>query len=895
MKIQFDASQNFQRHAIDAVLDLLEGQPLASTSVELGRENIVGTTLAHLGYGNALALGRDQLLANVQAIQRRNNLPVGDTLAVTPSGRDDDPRGGIPHFSVEMETGTGKTYVYLRTIFELHRRYGFSKFVIAVPSVAIREGVKTAIDLTRDHFSAIYDNLPVDTWVYDGEQTHRIRQFAQNNRLQIMIINVDAFNKAQNVMFKAMDKLSDRRPIDFLRATFPIVIVDEPQNFEAENRQNAIKELYPLCTLRYSATHRNPYNLVYRLGPATAFNLRLVKRIEVDSVTEEGDQNRPFIAVEKVDVKPSLHAKLKIDVQGKDGPKRKVVTIKKKGIDLFDLSGKREQYRNYVVTEIDAGAGFVAFGNGVRLPVGESQGDRRDDVMRVQIRETVRAHFEREQALAKALPTGVRMKVLSLFFIDRVANYADEDGKLRRWFVEEYTALAREPRFQALASHPLEQVHRGYFAKDRSGFKESREGRDTAADDEAYELIMKDKERLLDPDEPLRFIFSHSALREGWDNPNVFQICTLNESRSELKKRQEIGRGLRLPVMSTGERCQNERLNVLTVVANESYREFAAGLQSEILEETGDRLPTGAIENKRDRRKLGLRADWREKNSAFVALWERIKHKTRYSVRYETARLIEAACLRMREMPKIAPPKIVVQMASLEIRDDGIDETVFALRDQAVSGRDRVPDLLGYLQRATEVTRKTLARILIDSGRIDEALVNPQEFLDQAARCINAAKNELILDGIQYHKMEETDAFWEMERFEFKDGHEETPETYVTRLVYTDKSVYDAVEVESNVEREFAEALQGRRDIKFFLKLPRWFQISTPLGHYTPDWAIVLDRDEKERVYFVRETKGSTEEGELRGDELGKIHCGKRHFDVLGVDFAVVTSADEVR
>ena len=596
MKIQFDSTQEYQQQAITSVVDLFVGLPLAQSKFEVNLQAAAELT-GELGRGNLLTLSDEALLDNVREVQQLNSLPVSDTL----DGR---------NFSVEMETGTGKTYVYLRTIYELYSRYGLSKFVIVVPSIAIREGVKSSIRLMRNHFAALYDNTPMQEQVYDSKQVSKLRGFATANTLQVLILNIQAFDKASTIMQKDNDRMSGRRPIDFLQATCPIVIMDEPQNMESPSAKKAIASLNPFCTLRYSATHRNRYNLIYRLSPVKAYDLNLVKKIVVNSVIEEGDFNRPFIAVESITAtKAKVTAKLKIDTQTATGVVRKSVNVRGDE-NLRGLSGGREVYDGYVIDEIDAGNGYVRFTNGTRIDTGEQQGADRDAVMRAQVRETVREHFEKELKIHRSLSAGARLKVLSLFFIDRVANYALADGKIRRWFVEAYQEYAARPEYAVLPSLPVAEVHDGYFAEEKGVAKDSQEGRDTQADDTAYHKIMQDKERLLSLDEPLRFIFSHSALREGWDNPNVFQICTLNETRSEVKKRQEIGRGLRLPVDETGFRVRDANINRLMVIANESYNDFAAQLQKEIKDDTGEEF-TGRIENKRERRKANLIPDWR--------------------------------------------------------------------------------------------------------------------------------------------------------------------------------------------------------------------------------------------------------------------------------------------
>ncbi len=871
MKIRFDGNQAYQLDAVNAVLDLFDGQPLAAGAFEFSLSNERGLP-SELGIGNELMLDEAALLANLRKVQVRNGIAAADFL------------DGL-NFSVEMETGTGKTYVYLRTIHELHQRYGLQKFIIVVPSVAIREGVLANLRLTQTHFKTLYGNVPIDCWAYDSRQFSLLRQFAAASNLQVLVINIDAFNKTgNNVIHKENDRMSGRKPIEFIQAANPIVIMDEPQNMESEQAKTAIASLNPLCTLRYSATHRNLYNLIYRLDPVKAYDLKLVKRIEVDSVLDDPDFNQPFIQLSSiVATRTKITAKLAIDINTNGSPRRDTIAITAGGIDLFDKSGGRENYRGLIVDEISAEHQYLRFTNGLVLNVGQTHGGRADDVMRVQIRETIREHFEKELRVRTILPEGQRLKVLSLFFIDRVANYVPEDGKIRRWFVEAYQEIAAMPKFRELASMPVEKVHNGYFAVAKGVAKDSNGA--TLADDEAYELIMRDKERLLSMGEPLRFIFSHSALREGWDNPNVFQICTLNETRSEIKKRQEIGRGLRLPVMETGERCFDPNINRLTVIANESYEEFARKLQTEIEEECGVSFES-RISNKKERRVAKLRPGWRL-NEDFRALWMRIKHRTRYAVDYQPSALIEKAAARLRESDKIEPARIVVQRAGVDMDSKGLSTTLLAVNQARADYQDNViPDLLGYLQGKTELTRSTLAEILIRSGRLGEVRRNPQQFLDQALNAITAELHNLMINGIKYERINGNE--YEMLLFEKNEIA-----GYLSNMIEVDNSIYDAVVWESEVERRFAEAMSTREDIKMFLKLPPWFKVETPIGTYNPDWAIVKEGEEK--IYLVRETKGTRDQIALRGSEWDKIQCGKAHFQSLGVDFEHVVSASEIQ
>ncbi len=582
MKIQFSGNQQYQLDAIQATVDLFEGQPLAGGAFEFRYESLTGLALTEFGCGNQVVLSPEAILGNLQAVEQRNLIENSDKLESM-------------DFSVEMETGTGKTYVYLRTLYELNVRYGFTKFVIVVPSVAIREGVLSSLRLTREHFQALYGNLPVDAWVYDSAQVSRLRQFAGSNQMQVLVINIDAFNKKDiAVIHNDRDSMSGRKPIEFIQSTRPIVIIDEPQNMESEKAKEAIASLNPLCTLRYSATHRNLYHQIYRLDPVRAYDLRLVKRIEVASIVDMPEFSKPYIALKAINTGRSLTAKIEIDVTRDKAAERRTITARH-GQDLFELSNEREAYRGHLIRNIDAGLKKIEFANGVEVQVGEQSGANADALMRTQIRETVREHLEKELRVL-SLPEGQRLKVLSLFFIDRVANYAAEDGKIRRWFVEAYEELRASPRYAKLPALSVDAVHNGYFAQDKGKPKDTSGA--TKADDDAYELIMRDKERLLSLEEPLRFIFSHSALREGWDNPNVFQICTLNETRSPMRKRQEIGRGLRLPVRENGERCTDLFVNKLTVVANESYKDFASALQNDFEEECGISFG-GRIENAR--------------------------------------------------------------------------------------------------------------------------------------------------------------------------------------------------------------------------------------------------------------------------------------------------------
>ncbi len=594
MKLKFDPTLDYQQDAISAVVGVFEGQPLAQSSFEISPVAGNGLEISELGIGNKLTLTDAEILANVHQLQETNNIEKVTGL----QGRE---------FSIEMETGTGKTYVYLRTIFELSRHYGLRKFIIVVPSIAIREGVLKNIEITREHFRTLYDNAPFDCFVYDSKRLGKVRQFATSNQVQIMVINIQSFQKdvvnkdtremtdnelkKLNVINRENDRMSGRRPIEFIQATNPVVIIDEPQSVDnTEKSQHALRNLNPLVTLRYSATHRNPHNLLYRLDPIKAYDLRLVKRIEVASVRSDDNFNDAYVKLLDTDNKKGIRARVEIH-QEKNGATRLVRLWVKQGDDLYVKSGKRGLYRDgYIIQNIDCTPGmeYIEFNTGKYLVSGQEIGGLNDEIMKTQVYETVEQHFKKERLLK-----GKGIKILSLFFIDRVANYrfynednVSELGKIGRWFEAAYREAVTKPIYKNLIPFGATEVHNGYFSQDKRGHVQDTSGK-IAADGDTYNLIMRDKERLLDPDEPLRFIFSHSALREGWDNPNVFQICTLNETRSFEKKRQEIGRGLRLPVNCNGERVHDETINRLTVIANESYEAFARTLQREFEDDFG--------------------------------------------------------------------------------------------------------------------------------------------------------------------------------------------------------------------------------------------------------------------------------------------------------------------
>ncbi len=983
MKLKFDPSLEYQQNAVNAVIDVFSGQPPAQSNFEISAAAGSGMLLTELGVGNCITLNDEQLLKNVKKIQGKNNIDETSVL----QGR---------NFSVEMETGTGKTYVYLRSIFELSKKYGLKKFIIVVPSVAIREGVLKSIEIMKDHFLTLYDNVPFDYFVYDSKKLGRVRQFATSNQLQIMVINIQSFSKdvadkdigkmtddelkKLNIINRENDRMSGRKPIEFIQSVNPIVIIDEPQSVDNTLKAKcAVENLNPITTLRYSATHRNPYNLLYKLDPVRAYDLRLVKRIEVASIRANENFNEAYVKLLKIDNKKGIKAQVEIHQKKGDSVKPAKMWVKQ-GDDLYVKSGKREIYCDgYIVQNIDCtpGTEYIEFNSGKFLELGQGIGDLGDDIMKAQVQETVEQHLKKERVLRNK-----GIKVLSLFFIDKVANYRiyNEDkttslGKIGQWFEEAYkklTAKLYEDFAPKALGHDIDKIHNGYFSQDKAGqWKDSTE-RGSKHDDDTYHLIMRHKEQLLNPKEPLRFIFSHSALREGWDNPNVFQICTLNETASVEKKRQEIGRGLRLPVNEHGDRIHDENINRLTIIASESYEDFAKSLQNEFeedlgikfgciekiafskitrinenggeeaigqdestkiwskLEQSGYISKSGEIQGKfdpknphfelkisekyndiknaiinkmndfiyinrvvnaRDRRTLKFSKEV-YLSAEFKALWDKIKQRTRFRVAFDTEELIECAAKYIKNLDEIKQARIAMTKADIGISDTGVSTD----REQEGGRYDIsevivLPDLLAYLQEETELTRQTLVDILKRTERLAEFKINPQRFMTLTASKISEALHDLIIKGIQYEKI--ADSSWEMNRI--NDEANNGIVRYLDNLYEVqnqEKSLFDTIEFDSKVEKEFAENLDNNEYVRLFVKLPSWFKIDTPIGSYNPDWAFVTHRNE--RLYFVRETKSTLDDKELSIYEKQKTSCGKRHFETIDVDYKVVTKLADV-
>ena len=963
MKLKFDPSLEYQGHAIDAVVGVFDGQPIAQSSFEISQTTGgLGLVQTELAIGNAVTLEAEKILENVRAIQEQHDIEMVPEL----QGMD---------FSIEMETGTGKTYVYLRTIFELNQKYGFKKFIIVVPSIAIREGVLKSIEMMEEHFRTLYDNVPFKPFVYDSKKLEKVNAFAKDNSLQIMIISIQSFQREANIFNQEHERSYGYRPSDLVKAARPILIIDEPQNMEGERSAEAIRNLEAVATLRYSATHKNFYNLLYKLDPVRAYDLRLVKQIEVASIRSDDSFNDAYVKLLQTDNTNGIKAQVEIHKLKRRGDVGTSKIWVKSGHDLFIKSGEIELYREgYMVQNIDCtpGAEYLEFNQGKFLELGQEMGGMGDDIMKAQVYEAVEQHLKKECALK-----GKGIKVLSLFFIDKVANYRvyNEDrttalGKIGQWFEEAFAELTERPRYKDLIDRPVEKLHGGYFSQDRQGRAQDTSG-STKDDEYTYNLIMRKKESLLDPEEPLRFIFSHSALREGWDNPNVFQICTLNETKSQDKKRQEIGRGLRLPVNRKGERVHDKHINRLTIIANESYEDFARTLQIEFEQDFGitfgkvDTIafsklvrPSDAEENaigqgtsksiweslvangyltgegeitdkfdpKNPHFELVLPEEFAELRPAvvdaiqsrlfknrvvnarerhtikfnkhvqlspeFEELWSRIKHRTRYRVQFDTAELIKKAVKRIDALEPIQPVRLSMTRVGVDITDAGVQaEQILEQRTRDASPVKVLPDLLAYLQKETELTRHTLVKILKKSGKLAEFKVNPQAFMTAVGREIGRALHDLMLEGIQYEKLSSQE--WEMSRI--KPESETELIRYLNNLYEVqnkDKSLFDFIEFDSEVEKQFAKDLDNNENVKLFVKLPHWFKIDTPIGPYNPDWAFVTEREE--RLYFVRETKSTLDSEERHTKENQKITCGRRHFEALGVDFDVVTKLSEV-
>ena len=903
MKFRFDATQEYQLAAIEAVCGLLEGQAYVRSKLIIPDDGACFTV------ANRLDLSGDTLLKNLHTVQENTGIEADDGLRLItgtlpddgPDGRDSAVR--FPNFSVEMDTGTGKTYVYLRTAMEMFRRFGLRKFIIVVPSVAVREGVYKTLQVTEAHLNALYDNPPYRYYVYDSANLSQVRQFALSDGLEIMVMTIDAFARAENVIRQLTDRLQGERPLSLIQASRPVLILDEPQNMESDNRIAALASLHPLFALRYSATHRNPYNLIYRLTPYDAYRQGLVKRIEVASVIEEDNQNQPFLRLDEITIqskKPA--ARLRVHKLMKSGAiTETVLTIK--GDDDLEKKTRRVDYQGYVVEEISYGGQFVRFANNVELRIGQAVGVEQEALFEAQLRYTIEEHFRKQARFRNE-----RIKILSLFFIDKVDNYVAEDGVIRKLFDRAFNELkASYPEWR---DRNPEDVRCAYFAtkSKRSGSVEYLDTTGTSkADEEAFSLIMQRKEDLLSFEEPVSFIFSHSALREGWDNPNVFQICTMREVGSDTERRQQVGRGVRLPVNQEGERIQDERINVLTVVASETYERFVAELQSEIEAEYGKDGTPPKPPDARKKTTLRLRKAHMLKPE-FKELWDRIRHKTRYAVTVDSHRLVEDILPEL-DSAAIRKPRVSISKAEVIANDN---DTFEALTQSGARtaidlvGRYPLPNLVEIMENLMEntsppmrVSRRTLLEVFRRTGSRAVALDNPHEFATVAVGIVKNKLSEQLVEGIRYERLDE---WYEMTLFDSE------IETWADHIVpSTERNgaggthIYDGVPFDSEtIEKPFIEALEKRKDVKLYIKLPSWFTVATPIGAYNPDWAIVMENPDggDDLLYLVRETKGTLDIDALRPDEKRKILCGRKHFrDTLEMGqtgYRVITEAEQL-
>lgn len=1032
MKLQFK-EQEFQLQAVKAVTDCFAGQPRETNrfTLERSKELIrkakaasIGQTdmdmevMETIGYRNrAIQITEEQLLANIKGVQHQNEIPESDNL--------ERPKGlklGY-NLTIEMETGTGKTYTYIRTMYELHQLYGWSKFIIIVPSIAIREGVYKSFQVTQDHFQELYGHR-IAPFIYNSGRPQDIESFAADNRISVMIINTQAFNakgKDARRIYMELDQFASRRPIEIIAQTNPILIIDEPQSVDGDKTLESMQDFRPLFTLRYSATHKNEYNKVYRLDALDAYNKKLVKKIQVKGITLKGSTGTTgYLYLEQIQLSTSKPPVAIVEYEKRSGTSVKRVREKlEKGVNLFELSGEMPQYKNWIIQEVDGYFNKMII-NGQEVMAGEAIGDLDEKAFRrIQIRETIISHLSKERELFEK-----GIKVLSLFFIDSVEKYRvyDENGEQQlgeyaKIFEEEYNLLRNdyidlfhqdynqylydtEPGnihkgympvgyAQYLERDEAERVHNGYFSIDKNKKLVDpalKRGKDDTDDISAYDLIMKDKERLLSFEEPTRFLFSHSALKEGWDNPNVFQICTLKHSDATIRRRQEVGRGMRLSVNNHGIRQDYETIgeqvhdtNRLTIVASESYETFAKGLQSEIAETLKDRPRKVSVEflagrlitdengsqlritpdeakklnkflykhdvldeddkitsegrqliedntvpipenfttyrdsltkllrsiytgegvlpeNDRDSITLTVNSNFHKKE--FQELWSKINLKTIYEVQFDSEKLVKDAKIRINADLHIAERTYEVKSGELKettkeelLQKEGFKETGREnkkLRSDIYT--NTVYDIVGEIVKLTNLTRRTVVEVLkaINPDKFLLIRKNPEEFIAKSAKLMNEVKASLIINNIVYHKTDE--------RHDAKTVFA-NDKSVIRHSEFLKKHIYDYLTTDSKTEARFAEALESSSQVSIYAKLPKGFYITTPVANYSPDWAIVFDKESVRHIYFVAETKGSDSNLELREIESLKIHCAGEHFKAISgqeVQFSKVNSYEQM-
>jgi len=1037
MKLQFK-EQQFQKDAVQAVVNCFDGQPLKTNRFTLERSGEIIRRAKHaatgvnelfekeifeeIGYRNTpIQITETHILENIRKIQSANE--IHESLSIE---RPREDKNRSYHLTIEMETGTGKTYTYIRTMYELHKKYGWSKYIVIVPSIAIREGVFKSFQLTQDHFQELYGHK-IAPFIYNSSSPQDIENFASDNRISVMIINTQAFNARgadSRRIYQELDQFGTRKPIEIISQTNPILIIDEPQSVDGAKTLESMQDFKPLFSIRYSATHRVEYNKVYRLDALDAYNKRLVKKIQVKGISLKSSTGTSgYLYLEQIILstnKPPV-ALVEFEQRSSQGVKRVRMKLEQ-GATLFELSKEMPAYKNIVIEEINGALNKIIVGGNDIFP-GDILNDKNDNTLRrVQIRETILSHLKKEKQLYQK---GV--KVLSLFFIDSVERYRKYDengeeslGEYAQIFEEEYNNAKNDfldlfhqeyndylkntdinqvykgyfpSYFSYLERDNAKHIHEGYFAVDKKkkrmvdpSLKKNSEDSDDVS---AYDLIMKDKERLLSFDEPVRFIFSHSALKEGWDNPNVFQICTLKnpEGGSEIRRRQEVGRGMRLCVNQDGVRLDYQMLgdevhktNILTIIASESYETFAKGLQNEIASTLKDRpqkvdidfflskvivnekgekyritsqdalsiykllyksdiitaedklttygkeiveketiplpenletyrssvvnlLKSVFTENtfkpENERATLTIRPNENFKKKEFQDLWKKINLKTIYEVKFDTPKLIEESVNLINNDLHIAD--MVYEVKTGEQKTEGTKQDLDSGTHITQSSTERFKlksnpyhntlyDVVGEIENQTNLTRKTIVAILkrIQSQKFYLVSKNPEEFIAKISKIINEAKAKLIINNIVYHKIEE----------EYDAVTVFTNDNTVLRdAINLKKHIYDHLTSDSNIETEFAKALEQSVEVVVYAKLPKSFYITTPVGRYSPDWAIVFDKEKVRYIYFVAETKGSDSSMDLRGTENLKIHCAKVHFEeIAGADvkYDVITNYDKL-
>ena len=999
LKLKFDSNQEYQKQAIDSIVNIFQWQQVnnskftivsqnVNTKIKSAQPSLDGMQTYTTWTSNKLELDEEDIYLNVNKIQNDNNLPLSATIV--------DDVYKIPNYTIEMETWTWKTYVYTRTILELYKNYWFSKFIIVVPSVAIREWVFKSLEITKSHFDSIYDGIQYHFFKYDSSNFSQTKDFAESQIIEIMIINIDAFRKTvenvdeeskANLIHKEHDKLSWIKPIDFIRQTNPIVIIDEPQSVDnTDKAKESILSLNPLFILRYSATHKVKYNLLYKLWPVESYEKKLVKRIEVLPVTWEWDNNVPYMKLIDVSNKNWYKAKLELDVLKNWVVTRKIVEVNSSNkSNLYLVSWERETYRWLILEWINCmpWEESIELTGWIMLKLWEAQWTVDDlEIKRAQIKATIYAHLDKEMKLLNQW-----IKVISLFFIDKVVNYREynDDWSYSKWvyakiFEQEYEKIIKEPKynnlfnsdkFDSLLKVPVDSIHDWYFSADKNKrFKDSTE-KWSKDDENTYKLIMKDKEKLLSFDCSLRFIFSHSALKEWWDNPNVFQICTLIETKDTITKRQKVWRWLRLCVDQQWNRIYDDNVNILTVIANESYELFAETLQKEmedalnikfgIIEEhifskivyveNDNNIELGndnsrkitqylmnnwyinkkwKIENKL-KKEIALKSfqlpdeyqmaqtqvvgiikeriksypvfNYNDKvqiklnkqvylSDEFRSIWDKIKYKTYYNINFDENSFINSCLHDLRNMEEIPASKIVMKWVRLNIDNKWVSaQDPYKIKVSDMPNYEwNYPDILREIESSTWLKRQTIVKLLIDTNRFEDFYRNPQKFIEKVIWIINQNKKKVIVDGIKYHKLWDNYCYMQNE-FDKKELISE----FKSNVVEVENSIYSHIIYDSEVERAFAQRLNNNEDVRLFVKLPSWFLIDTPVGNYNPDWAIIFNKNWTEKLYFVIETKWSTNEEQRRLIENQKIQCAKKHFESLEtwVMYKVVESFDD--